>query len=177
RIKFLGHIISRNFELPDPQRIEALLNFPELKNQRQLRKFLSVTNFHQRFIINYANCVAPLLELLRKGCRWQWTADKQRAFEISSERFGHSIHLVHRHNQLPYIINSDASGRVIGAILVQQDQDGKISIVSTASRVLTQTEQRYTTCEMELLAIVYALSKFLIYIYGSKVIWIPITKL
>jgi ribonuclease HI len=59
---------------------------------------------------------------------------------------------------------------VIGAILMQQDQDGKISIVSTASRVLTQTEQRYTTCEMELLAVVYALNKFRIYIYGSKVI-------
>jgi hypothetical protein len=34
---------------------------------------------------------------------------------------------------------------------------------------LNQTEQRYTTCEKELLAIVYALQSFRIYIYGHKV--------
>ena len=156
--------------MPDRKRIEAILNFPAPKNQRQLRKFLGITNFHQRFIINYANYVAPLLELLRKGCRWQWSADKQTAFETLREMFAHSIHLVHPDHQLPYIINSDASSRAIGAILMQHSKDGNINIVSTASRVLTPAEQRYTTCELELLAIVYALSKFRIYIYGSKVI-------
>ena len=43
------------------------------------------------------------------------------------------------------------------------------NIVSTASRVLNATEQRYSTCERELLAIVYALDRFKIYIYGHKI--------
>jgi ABC-type bacteriocin/lantibiotic exporter with double-glycine peptidase domain len=42
--------------------------------------------------------------------------------------------------------------------------------VSTASRVLTPTEQRYTTCEQELLGIMLALEKFRIYIYRHKII-------
>jgi hypothetical protein len=58
----------------------------------------------------------------------------------------------------------------MGAVLLQLSDNGNVNIVSTASRVLTAAEQRYTTCELELLAIVYALSKFRIYIYGSKVI-------
>ena len=47
--------------------------------------------------------------------------------------------------------------------------DGGFNIVSTASRVLNQTEQRYTTCEKELLAVVCALQRFRIYIYERKV--------
>jgi hypothetical protein len=53
---------------------------------------------------------------------------------------------------------------------MQLSDDGNVNTVSTASRVLTAAEQRYTTCELELLAIVYALTKFRIYFYGSKVI-------
>jgi len=41
--------------------------------------------------------------------------------------------------------------------------------VSTASRVLTLAEQRYSTCEQELLAIVYALRKFRIYVFRRKI--------
>jgi hypothetical protein len=52
---------------------------------------------------------------------------------------------------------------------MQKDKDGRINIVSTASRILTPAEQRYTTCELELMAIVYALRKFRVYIYGHKV--------
>ena len=43
-----------------------------------------------------------------------------------------------------------------------------MNIVSNASRVLTPAEQRYTTGELELMAIVYALRKFRVYIYGHN---------
>ena len=47
---------------------------------------------------------------------------------------------------------------------------GGFNIISTASRVLRPAEQRYTTCEQELLAIIYALQRFKFYIYGRKVV-------
>jgi hypothetical protein len=65
-IKFLGHVVSREKLMPDPQRIEAILNYPAPRNHKQLRRFLGVCGFHQRFIINYASYVAPLLVLLQK---------------------------------------------------------------------------------------------------------------
>ena len=52
---------------------------------------------------------------------------------------------------------------------MQKDKDGRINIVSTTSHILTPAEQKYTTCELELLAVVYALRKFKVYIYGNKV--------
>jgi hypothetical protein len=169
-IKFLSHIISRDSLRPDPQRIESVLSYPAPRNQKQLKKFLGVCNFHQRFIVNYAECVAPLLQLLRKNIPWSWSTEMQKAFETLQNKFANSIQLVQPDEDLPYIINTDASARAIGAVLSQQNSEGITNIVSTASRVLTQTEQRYTTCEQELLGIVYALEKFRIYIYGHKVI-------
>ena len=117
-------------------------------------------NFHQRFIVNYVEYVAPLLQLLRKNTPWKWSAEMQEAFESLRDRFANTIHLVQPNENLPYIINADARARAIGAVLMQCDREGNTSIVSTASRVLTQTEQHYTTCEQELLGVIFALEKF-----------------
>jgi hypothetical protein len=169
-IKFLGHIISDKTVRPDNEKIEAILRYPVPKNQKQLRKFLGVCNFHQQFIVNYASYVEPLLVLLRKGIKWSWTAALQRAFETLRSKFAESIHLVHPDEEKDWIINTDASEKAIGAVLMQDGDQGKFNIVSTASRVLNSAEQRYTTCEKELLAIIYALQRFKIFIYGRRVI-------
>jgi hypothetical protein len=168
-IKFLGHIISAEEVKADRERIEAILRYPVPKNQRQLRESFGICNFHQQFILNYSSYVEPLLTLLRKGNEWQWTDALRQAFETLTAKFAHSIQLIHPDEQKGWIINVDASGRAIGSVLLQERDDGGFNIVSTASRVLNQNKQRYTTCEKELLAIVYALQRFRIYIYGRKV--------
>jgi hypothetical protein len=53
--------------------------------------------------------------------------------------------LIHPDEQKGLIINWDASGRAIGSVLLQESDDGGLSFVSTASKVLNQTEERYTT--------------------------------
>jgi hypothetical protein len=52
---------------------------------------------------------------------------------------------------------------------MQKDKDGRIKIVSTASRILTPSEQGYTNCELELMATVYVLREIRVYIYGNTV--------
>ena len=77
--------------------------------------------------------------------------------------------MTHPDEQKGRIINSDASGRAFGSVLLQEKDSGGFNIASTASSVLNQTEQRYTTCVKELLAFVYALQPFRINIHGCKV--------
>jgi len=168
-IKFLGYIICDRTLRPDPRRIEAIHSYPPPKNQKQFRKFLGMCNFHHQIIVNYSQYIAPLLTLLRKRSKWSWSSTMQRAFEELRKKFVDSIYLVQPDDSQDYIINTDASVRAIGAVLMQRDKDGRINIVSTASRIPTPAEQRYTTCELELMAIVYALRKFRICIYGHKV--------
>jgi hypothetical protein len=107
--------------------------------------------------------------LLKKGNKWQWSPELQKAFVKLKERFANSIHLVQPDESLPYIINTDASGRAVGGVLMQTNREGETHIVSTASRVLTETEHRYSVTEQELLAIVFALEKFRNYIFGYEI--------
>ena len=65
----------------------------------------------------------------------------QRTFEELTEKFAHSIYLVQPDDSQDSIINTDASAKAIGEVLLQRDKDGRINIVSTASRVLTPAEQ------------------------------------
>jgi hypothetical protein len=93
----------------------------------------------------------------------------QKAFEELRAKFAHSIYLVQPDDSKDYTINTDASAKAIGAVLLQKDKEGQTYMVSTASCALTPAERRYTTCKQELLAIVYALRKFRVYIYGHKI--------
>ena len=68
-IKFLGYIICDRTLGLVPRRIEAILSYPPPKNQKELRKFLGICNFHHQFIVNYSQYLAPLLTLLRKGSK------------------------------------------------------------------------------------------------------------
>jgi hypothetical protein len=153
---------------PDPDRIASILIYPAPKNQKKLRQFLGTCNFHHRFIVNYAEYTAPLVPLLKKGLRWKWTQDHEEAFLKLRNAFAASIHLAHPRNDLTYEIYTDASCYAISGILTQTDEKAQVSIITTASRVLSSPERKYTTCEQELIAVVFALQKFRIYVYGRK---------
>ena len=90
------------------------------------------------------------------------------SFETLREKFANAIRLIQPDERLPYIIHTDSSSKVIGAVLLQRDSEGNVNIVSTASRVMNSAEKRYTTCEQELLAVVYALERFRVHVHGKK---------
>jgi hypothetical protein len=77
-VKFLGHRIDKTGVSADPQRIEVILHYPAPRNCKQLRQFLGTCNFHSRFIVGYANFVAPLLPLLKQGTKWEWTTENKK---------------------------------------------------------------------------------------------------
>jgi hypothetical protein len=114
--------------------------------------------------------VGPPLPLLRKGCRWRWGFELQTAFEALRAKFAASIELLHPHADMPYCIYTDACRYGISAILMQLEANGQAHIVSAASRVLTAAECIFSVCELKLLAVVYALQKFRLHIFGQHVI-------
>ena len=63
----------------------------------------------------------------------------------------------------------DASNLAIGAVLGQRE-DGKPYVVYYASKTLNEAQRNYTTTEIELLVVVYALDKFRAYLVGSDIV-------
>jgi hypothetical protein len=121
-LSFLRHVISWHVVSPDPRRIEAILNYPAPRNQRQLRQFLGTANYYHRFVASYADYVAPLLPLLKKGSKWHCSSESQKAFLKLRDKFANSIHLAQPDEALPYTMNTDANGRATGGVLMQTDR-------------------------------------------------------
>lgn len=68
-----------------------------------------------------------------------------------------------------FILQTDASERGIGAVLMQFDDESGLKLpVAYASRKLKNSECRYSTIEKECLAIVWAVHKFQLYLYGRE---------
>ena len=57
----------------------------------------------------------------------------------------------------PFFITVDASLVGLGAVLFQMNEENKMKVISYNSRILNTQEQKFSTLDRELLAIVYAL--------------------
>jgi hypothetical protein len=101
-----------------------------------------------------------------------WTTELQLTFETLRSKVAISIYLVHPDEEKSLIINTHESGKAIGSVLMQQDENGDSNIISTASGVLKSAEQRYTTLQLSML---YSVSRFIF--MGARLSYIQIIKL
>ena len=85
-------------------------------------------------------------------------------FDKLKEHFLNHISLSHIIPNQIFIIQTDASDQGIGGLLYQYDGFGNPRIISVVSRCLTGAKKNYTTCEKELLAIAYSVTKFRVYV-------------
>lgn len=82
-VTYLGHVIDSSGVHPTDDKIMAIKNVPEPESVTQLRAYLGMLNFYGKFIPNLSTELSPLYQLLRKGAKWQWSADAREAFEKS----------------------------------------------------------------------------------------------
>nr|AKD28118.1 pol polyprotein [Glypta fumiferanae] len=165
-VSFLGYIISSKGVAPAPQKLEIIMNFEAPKNKKQLQQFLGVCNYYRKFNVRHSSSVDKLRELLTKNVPWIWTQAHGEAFENMKKDFGRSITLKHIIPGARFRVQTDASDRGIAGILYQVDSLGDHNVVDVVSRCLNQFEVKYTTTEKELLAIVYSIEKFRVYLIG-----------
>ena len=169
-IQFLGYVITPQGIRPSVERVAAVEKIPPPKTLRQLRRFLGILQYESKFIINYAKELIPLRELLKKGQRWDWTEERQKAFENVKLLFRNAILLEIPDPDGIYYIFTDASIKYYGAVLTQIDSYGERHIIATASKALNSVESNACVSEQEVAAIYFALQKFRQYVYGRKIV-------
>lgn len=73
KIKYLGHVVGNGEIKPDPTRVNCIAICPTPNTVKQVRRFLGMTGWYQRYIHNYSAVAAPLTDLLKKADRFTWT--------------------------------------------------------------------------------------------------------
>ena len=139
------------------------------KTKKQVRAFIGLTGYYRDCIPNYAAKAEPLTDLTKKGQqnKVSWEQPQEKAF-VTLKRELASEHILHLPDSAkPFVLRTDASDVGIGAVLMQ-DHDGKLFPVRYASRKLSTRECKYSTIERECLAIVWAIQKFRVYLYGRE---------
>ncbi|GFR84453.1 Pol polyprotein [Elysia marginata] len=163
KLTFLGHTFGQEGISPEPQKIQAIVNTKKPSSVSELRSFLGMTQFVSRYIESYSTITEPLRKLTRNSQKWQWGKDQNKAFNKLKDRLTQVGVIAYFDPKKETEILVDASPCGLGAILTQQ---GKI--VCYAGRALTDVETRYSQTEREMLAVVYGVEKFHMYLYGSS---------
>ena len=167
-ITYLGHILDKEGVRPHLGKIEAITAMPEPQNQSELRSFLGMVQYYDRFIPGLATNCAVLNDLLQKNSKWNWTSEHTGAIETVKTSLTSVDTLTHYDPSLPLSLACDASPVGIGAVIFHTFPGGKEKPVAYASRKLTAAEQNYAQIQKEALGIIFGVQKFRQYLLGRK---------
>jgi hypothetical protein len=171
KIKYLGHILDQDGVHVDPSYVTAVKDMPYPTSIQELQSFLGMCGYYRRFIPTYANIAHPLHQLLKKTTTWHWEQSHSQAADALKQALITAPVLAMPDYTKPFIIQTDASGHGIGAVLCQRfDEDGGQveRPIAYVSRGLKPAETRYDTTHLEMLAVVYGIQKFRHYVFGTK---------
>jgi hypothetical protein len=169
KIKWLGSVIQHNRVYPDSEKIKAILDMPAPTNRNAVQRFLGAINYHRRHLANLADVAAPLNKLVSKKVDFEFKGEHEAAFAQLKRMLATAPPLALPDTTRRFIITTDASDIGVGGVLSQPSKDGvgKEDIVAYCSRTLTANEQNGSSCEKEILAILYAVTVFHFYIANA----------
>ncbi|GFW43523.1 retrovirus-related Pol polyprotein from transposon 17.6 [Trichonephila clavipes] len=170
KIEFLGYIIENGTIKPSPSKTQAVQNFPQPQTPRQLQSFIGLTSYFQKFIPNYARIARPLSDLLRDNVKFKFGPTEIASFQELKNVLSENPVLHVFQQGYPLELHTDASSLGFGAVLLQKSDDGLFHPLSIHyfSRKTTVQQEKYSSYELEVLAIIEALKKFRSYLLGTE---------
>ena len=190
KVLFLGHILSKDGIFPNPDKIQKVKDWPVPTNAKEVHSFLGLASYYRRFVPQFVKWANPLHDLIRPVAMkkshprirlpplqlnlplFEWTELHQESFEKLKLALTSVLVLAYPNYSKPFLLETDASLKGLGAVLSQEDDNGNTRVIAYASRTLKPYEksmQNYSSTKLELLALKWSVSeKFRDYLIGSK---------
>ncbi|GKB00561.1 putative reverse transcriptase domain-containing protein [Tanacetum coccineum] len=162
-VQFLGHLIDSQGLHVDPAKIEAVKNWASPTTPTEVRQFLGLAGYYRRFIQGFSKIAKPLTKLTQKNKKYIWGKDQEMAFQLLKQKLYEAPILALPEGNDDFVVYCDASLQGLGAVLMQKEK-----VIAYASRQLKPHEENYTTHDLELGAVVFALKIWRHYLYGTK---------
>ena len=164
-INYLAHHVSKKGVLPSKKNLEAIAECPPPDTYTKVKSFVGQVGHYRHFIKWFANIAAPLYDLTSGENKDK----KSEHLDLSLEAHEAFDHLIAACLQAPilsfpdfskpFLLETDASGKGLGAVLSQKQSDGRYHPIAYASRIMNETEQRYHSNKQEFLALKWAITK------------------
>ncbi|XP_077559082.1 uncharacterized protein LOC144174320 [Haemaphysalis longicornis] len=172
-VAYLGHVVGQGTRSPSELKIAPIVAFPQPRTKTDIRSFLGLVGYYQRYIPNYSQLASPLTDALRKGAptKVPWDAEKENAFKSLKAVLMCRPLLRTPDYSKEFIVQCDASDRGMGVVLSQVGDDREEHPILYVSRKLTCREETYSASEKECACLVWASQKLSCYLYGAKFIF------
>ncbi|GJZ26506.1 putative reverse transcriptase domain-containing protein [Tanacetum coccineum] len=129
----------------------------------RIRQFLGLVGYYWRFIKDFSKIAKSLTELTQKNKKYIWGENQESAFQLLKQKLCEAPILALPEGNDDFVVYCDASHQGLGAVLMQREK-----VIAYASRQLKPNEENYTTHDLELGAVVFALKIWRHYLYGTK---------
>ena len=169
QLRCLGHILNINGTAMDPDKMQAVMDWPLPSTPADLQSFLGLCSFVRSHIRHYAEITGPLEEIKNQK-ELIWDDNLRHHFETVKEALSRAPILSFPDYDRPFHIATDASNTGIGGVLFQPKSEAEHitpdNIVAICSKKLNPRQRDWSAYKKELWGIVYALRKFHSYIWG-----------
>jgi hypothetical protein len=159
---YLGHVIGAQGVQGHYDKIQVIRDWPPPRNTTELKIFMGLCTYYRRYVKGFSQLTAPLTNLTKKGA-FEWTDEAQGVFDRMKDIMSSCPVLDFSDFTQPFVLECDASGVGIGAVLMQRNHP-----IAFESRKLRDYEKLYSIYDKEMLAIMHSLAKFRHYLVGNR---------
>lgn len=166
-LKYLGFIVDVRGLHTDPDKVQAINDYPCPKTSTEVKRFVGMASWYRRFIKDFASISAPIHDVtagISKGKPIKWTEGADKAFQDLKSALSNSPVLTTPDFSKPFTVHCDASNSGVGAVLTQGAEEAPIAF---ASKKLSHEHRNYTATERECFAVLFGVEKFRPYIEGA----------
>ncbi|GJU29360.1 putative reverse transcriptase domain-containing protein [Tanacetum coccineum] len=157
------HVIDSKGIHIDPVKIESIKDWASPKSPTEIRQFLGLTGYYRRFIEGFSKIAKSMTKLTQKNVKFDWGEKEETAFQLIKQKLCSAPILALPKGSENFIVYCDASHKGLGVVLMQNEK-----VIAYASRQLKIHEKNYTTHDLELGAVVFALKMWRHYLYGTR---------
>ncbi|GKD54783.1 putative reverse transcriptase domain-containing protein, partial [Tanacetum coccineum] len=159
KIQFLDYVIDSQGIHVDPAKIKSIKDWPSPKTPTEIRQFLGLAGYYQRLIEGFLKIAKSMTKLTQKKVKFDCGDKEEAAFQLIKQKYSAQI-LALPEGSKDFIVYCAASIKGLGVVLMQREK-----VISYASRQLKIHEKNYTTHDLELGAVVFALNIWRHYMY------------